>query len=181
MELRDIVNKEIKPKLTGREKFEDIIYPLSILTSQSYGTTIEKFIIDKLNMSKVKAKENRGDSCCNGKYYEIKISLITSTNVNLNLVQIRNWQNIDGYICCAFDIRDKYKEYIFYLNKNQMVEELELMNASSAHGTKKVSDANKHIEKRFSIKIDNKDKNFQRWINNYLIKDILELECKNKL
>ena len=54
----------------------------------------------------------------------------------------------------AIDIRGWIKLYAFQLTKQQLLDELVSLNASSAHGTKKANLSNGNIELRMSLKID---------------------------
>lgn len=149
---------------------KDFIKSMSIIKPQSYGKRIENKIIKDLDSIAVSSRDDKGDMLSKkGDYYEIKISLLTKTNNNLNMVQIRPWQKIDYYLCIAFDIRDlkNFKTFAFLLKKEDMLNEMKEVNASSAHGTKKALLENKHIELRYSLKISEKDEVFKRWMKNY--------------
>ena len=94
------------------------------------------------------------------------------------MVQIRLWQDINYYICVAYDVKDisKYKKYIFLLTHDEMVKETK--SATAAHGTKEINKKNKNVELRFSFNCTNNDKTFVRWKDKYLVEDyesILEI------
>lgn len=152
----------------------------SSLTPQSYGSLIQNYLIDKLyGWDNVKSKDNQGDAVCPlNNYYEIKSSLITESNNSLNLVQIRPWQNIYGYLIAAIDLRqindnDQYWEnfknrvHVFILNKEQMTQECQSLGATRAHGTIDAVQNNQNIELRAELKINKDDEHFKRWIKNY--------------
>lgn len=142
---------------------------MKFLTPQSYGSRIQNKLIKSLGFSKVDQRLDKGDYKDQfGHHYEVKISLITETNNSLNMVQIRPWQEIKGYICIAIDLREDPKIYTFKLNKEEMKAECELMKASSAHGTKNAVKNNENIELRMGLKIDLKNKDFLRWKEKYL-------------
>jgi hypothetical protein len=150
--------------------FDNFIKTMSLLTPQAYGTRLESYIIEKFGLKRISSTKGLGDfedTFCNK--YELKISLLTETNENLNLVQIRTWQDVQGYLCIAIDTRETpIKLYAFQLTKQQMIDELSIMNATSAHGTKKANTSNQNVELRTSILIKDGDKNFCRWKNKYL-------------
>jgi len=144
---------------------EDFILVMQMLTPQSYGSRLEKRLIKQLGFNRIKSDKNMGD--CEdsfGDQWEIKSSIINISNDCLNMVQIRPWQDIKGYIVVVFDTRiDPIDIQVYRLDKNQMDKECDLCSANSAHGTKNANKNNKNVELRFSIKIDKSDIAFQRW------------------
>jgi hypothetical protein len=162
-EVRTLVlkNKNIGSSLSIR----DFIIVMQMLTPQSYGSRVQNRLINQLGFIPIESKDNSGD--CEdsfGDRWEIKSSIINSSNNSLNLVQIRPWQDIKGYIIVVFDTRiDPMDIQVYRLDINQMKRECELCNANSAHGTKNANINNKNIELRFSIKIDREDAIFKRW------------------
>jgi hypothetical protein len=143
----------------------DFIMVMQMLTPQSYGCRVQDRVIKQLGFKHIGSKKDSGD--CEdsfGDRWEIKCSIINTSNDCLNLVQIRPWQDIKGYIVVVFDTRiDPTEIQVYRLDINQMKKECELCNASSAHGTKKANVNNINVELRFSIKINKEDYNFQRW------------------
>ena len=174
------INQDIKTESTLDKRFgfdfpfSSFIYSMSILTPQMYGARLESYIIEKFKLNRVSAKDGLGDfqdTLC--KKSELKISIITVTNNCLNMVQIRPWQDINGYLMIAIDTRSiPVKLYAFNLSKQQLLDELGILNASSAHGTKKANVSNGNIELRMSLKIDNNDANFLRWMSKYYNKEL---------
>jgi hypothetical protein len=68
------------------------------------------------------------------------------------------------YYCVAIDTRSApYKEYVFVLNKEQMLEETFTLRATAAHGTKTANENNNKIELRMSVPITDNDPTFERW------------------
>lgn len=147
--------------------FNDFLKAMYLLTSQSYGPRIQTRIIKELNWVKIKASKNLGDALAmvDNIHHEIKVSLISSSNDSMNLVQIRLWQNVN-YFCFWFDIRTG-KFSVYLLTHDQMVKEIELTKASAAHGTKEANEVNQNVELRLSIKIDEDNEDFKRWESQY--------------
>lgn len=168
--------KYIKEQSKGNPEFafdEDLSFFLKImkfLTPQSYGSRVQNKLIESLNFKKVDPKLDKGDYKDKfGHHYEVKISLITETNDALNMVQLRPWQDIKGYICIALDLRDVNPNiYTFMLDKKQMQEECNLMKATAAHGTKNAIENNDNVELRLGLIISEKNEHFLRWKQNYL-------------
>lgn len=162
-------NKEFGSTLPIR----DFVLLMQMLTPQAYGARIQNRLISEIGFKKVKQSDDEGD--CEdvfGDRWEIKASIVTNTNNFLNLVQIRPWQNIKGYLCVVFDTRvDPMAIMVYRLFKNNMQEECIFCKAASAHGVRAVlAENNKNIELRFGIKIDESDSDFIRWNNKYLTK-----------
>jgi hypothetical protein len=125
------------------------------LTTQMSGSRFENKIAYDLDLQKSKDKD-RGDSFSKNKnYFEIKASLITTTNKNLNIVQIRPWQDVN-YIVFVYDFNNNNGHFL-YIKNDQMHEEINLsknalgIKFSNAHGTKKSNYNNDNVELRSSI------------------------------
>jgi hypothetical protein len=162
----EIRNLLLKDKDIGSDlPIRDFIMLMQMLTPQSYGCKIQARLIKQLGFKSINNTKDTGD--CEdsfGDKWEIKSSIINASNNSLNLVQIRLWQDIKGYVIVVFDTRINPMEIqVYRIDINQMKKECELCNASSAHGTKKANKNNENIELRFSIKIDKNDYNFKRW------------------
>ena len=155
---------------------EAFIKGMVLLNPQSYGARIERYIKNTFCGDKIPASANCGDfrtaphhKLGGGKAIEVKISLLTPTNNDLNLVQIRPFQNIDFYLCVAYDLRDlsHYKKYAFLLSHKEMIAEVKCMGATAAHGTKTANTKNKNVELRLSIRCNKTDATFLRWQKQY--------------
>ena len=163
-EVNDIHNEDLM-KLNEKE----FIKKVSLLSPQSYGLKIEKYINKELNSNLVMAAKNRGDLNLKGRYIEVKSSIITKRNPFLNMVQIRLYQDLDYYLCCAFDVRDiyNYKSHYFLLTHDQMENEMKIVSSSNAHGTKDSIKNHENIELRYSLLISNNSGDFKRWKSKY--------------
>lgn len=161
------------------------IYAMGLLTPQSYGSRIERYMINKYSFERISSTEGLGDFkdiLC--QYYELKISLITSTNTDLNMVQLRPYQSGVGmYLMVAVDVRgilssktDDIKVYAFLLTKAQLEEEMskDNLNATSAHKHKAAIKQGENVEYRMGLKIKKGDKHFERWMEKYYNKDLSE-------
>lgn len=146
----------------------DFINLMRTLNPANYGTRIQNRIIQNLKFEKLKANQNKGDCLNNfGDAYEIKTSIIDGINIDLNVVNIREWQPVNYYIV-AFDVRPEvgFKCYFFCLSKFEMLEELKILITSNALGTIESNATNENVERRFSIRIDSD--NWNRWCFRYL-------------
>lgn len=146
---------------------KDFIYHILHLTPQSYGCKIEKFIINKIKGLSINSKLGKGDVLINNKSFEIKSSIITNTNKSLNMVQIRPWQNVDGYIIAYFNVVDDFEYNIIMIPKKEFLSDIYSKNVHSAHGTKTVSEENGLVELRLSLKYD--DPLLNKWKESYSI------------
>jgi hypothetical protein len=166
-EVREVASNDMEYGF--KDDFDTFISKMLCLNPQSYGSRIQKYLISRFGLTGVSASKDLGDFTDQfGEYWELKVSLVTPTNLCLNLVQIRPWQEIQGYYCIAIDTRiSPFTEHTFCLTKSQMEEECILMNATAAHGTKTVTAKNNKTELRLSIKIDDNDKSFLRWCKKY--------------
>jgi len=150
------------------DDWDTFIKKVLALSPKSYGTKIQNRIMEKNNLESVKANENKGDFKINNKYFEVKCSLITVTNITANITGVRPWQDIDGYYIFIIDAKD-YKNiitYSFKLSKEEMENELKVLNACALNGTSIVNEGNTNITLRFGLSLESK--NFARWCQDYL-------------
>ena len=154
-------NKENILQLVLQDEITELkFYKLtSLLSTQSRSVLWEKYFKEKNQYETVSKNENRGDLKKSNKYYEYKVSL--NDQINFRLLQIRIWQNCD-YI---FQFITFEKIYTFQLTKEQMVREMKLCGANSAHGTKESNKNNENIEYTMMVKKDSD--NWLRWVNKY--------------
>lgn len=79
------------------------------LSAQQYGSLLEQYILDKYNLSKICASEQRGD-CTDAerkRNIEIKVSLGGSSHDMFNYVQLRPSHAIDDYLLTAYHLTDE--------------------------------------------------------------------------
>jgi len=153
------------PKWSFDKKEEDFLKCIALLNPQSYGSRIANFYSDKLGIPNSKDID-QGDKSFNGKNFEFKSSIFTSSNNQLNLVQIRPWQNVD-YIFIGVDVTDltNIHSQLFYLTKSQYELEQSLIRVSSAHGTKKATVNNETIE--VAMRLNKDSEVYARWVIDY--------------
>lgn len=146
------------------------------LSAQAKAPLGEKFLCNLLGYTRVSSKEDRGDAFDKeGIYYEFKNSF-TNQQQNLNIRQIRLWQNVDYYYCFYINEEDLEKSIFFVLTKEEMIKEVALCGGYT-HGTITANAVNKHNEYSITIPIYNdKNKTTQRWKEKYLSN-----ELKNKI
>lgn len=160
--------------------FELFYRLISSLSAQAKAPMSEKYMIDCMGWKKVSAKDDRGDAVDSNKiYYELKNSF-TNLGENLNLRQIRLWQDVDYYFCFYIDEVNLKDSLFFLLTKKEMEEEI-LLNGSFTHGVKEVNMGNIKNEYSLTIPIkNNNNKNTQRWKEKYLSIDIYNkvMECQ---
>ena len=133
------------------------------LTAQAKAPMGEKFLCNLLGYTKISPREDCGDAVDkNGIYYEFKNSF-TNQEQNLNIRQIRLWQNVDYYYCFYINEEELEKSVFFVLTKEEMVEEVALCGGYT-HGTIAANAVNKHNEYSITIPVYN-DKNEKtiRW------------------
>ncbi len=168
-DMREHINKVniVKPYImdlvdNGAISERDFYTLSSFLTPQSRSPLWQNYFINKVGADKVKATDNRGDFLWNSKHYEYKISGFNKDN-HLHIVQVRIWQNCDYVI--QYVSPDYNPPITFILEHKQMADELNMLKASSAHGTKKANIDNRNIELRCSLKYKSKD--WGRWQDCY--------------
>jgi len=152
-----LLKKECDNYIYNKANFKEYLAKVKLcIPSQSYGTRLEKFIIDIFGYTKVKNKIKRGD--CkdkNNDHYEIKVSYLSKKDA-FSIVQIRKQHNIQFYLL-VFIEAELYKSYddvkIRYFKVPSDI--LYAMKLGTAHGSKKDKHANK--ENRLTIPKDSDD------------------------
>ena len=146
------------------------------LSAQAKAPLGEKFLCDLLGFTRVSSREDRGDAVdANNCYYEFKNSF-TNKGKNLNIRQIRLWQNVDYYYCFYINENNLEESVFFVLTKEDMIKEVELCGGYT-HGTISVNELNKRNEYSITIPVYNdKNEKTKRWKEKYL-----SFELKNKI
>lgn len=146
------------------------------LTAPAKAPLGEKFLCNLLGYTRVSSREDRGDAVDKeGIYYEFKNSF-TNQRQNLNIRQIRLWQNVDYYYCFYINEEDLDKSVFFILTKDEMIKEVALCGGYT-HGTVTANAVNEHNEYSITIPIYNdKNEKTKRWKEKYLSN-----ELKNKI
>ena len=168
------VLREVKSESSKNDRygFEDewnvFLKKMQFLSPKAFGTRIQNRIIEKNNFNKVKASRDKGDFEYDGKYYEFKVSILNASNKAANFVNIRPYQDIEGYYLIVVNTNTSpYQTSQYYLSKAQMDKELEHLHAGAANGTKESNKANKNISYRFSIDLMGDNDNSRRWAKEY--------------
>lgn len=152
----DLINLTLENEI-GERDFYKIS---SVLSPQSRSPIWQNYFIRKYECTKIPAQENKGDFRKNDKYYEYKASGYNRDNA-IHVVQIRLWQSCDYIIQYISD----EGAVTFLLTHENMQEETDKLNASSAHGTQTVSQVNIYNELRMTIKLHSSG--WERWIQKY--------------
>jgi len=154
---------EVKCKLYS-EPWALFIRRMRLLSSQSWGGKIERYLRDLHGWEKVSEKQERGDAKepeGRRRHFEMKTTMVTESNGEANFVQIRPHHGVDGYPLFVVD-RD-YSVVHYYLTKAQMDAELEKC-GRLAHGT--ISGGGKrrkHAEWAIRFKWSQNDPIRKRW------------------
>jgi ribosome-associated translation inhibitor RaiA len=140
---------------------------MRILTAQSSGARIQNYIFHAFGWAKINPLLNRGDVKNSlGQYYEVKVTIITTSNPCANIVQIRLWQNISGHHIFVVDAMENYKLTHFALSSFDMKQEVALCGVN-AHGTKETNKSNQKVEWAIRIKWKENDIVYKRWTEKY--------------
>ena len=143
------------------------IKKMRILTPQSSGARIQNYIFKTLGWEAIPASLNKGDVRNSlGQYFEVKVTLITTSNSCANIVQIRLWQLVSGHHIFVINTTNDNAVTHFSLSKEEMKQEVSLW-GNSAHGTKEANILNQNVEWAIRINWDSNDKIYQRWVAKY--------------
>lgn len=163
---------KIEEVVSGEVFFE----VMKFYTAQRKAPAFERFLSHKFDWVRIPASEDRGDFLTEGGYIELKTSF-SNEAMKLNLRQIRQWQDIDKYLCIFIDDKNNQKQsVVFELTKEEMQSEIEIMGGFT-HGTKTINNQNEHNEYSITLSLAANNQHYQRWIKNYsnpkMLKQIL--------
>jgi hypothetical protein len=169
--LREIKEDSSKDSKYGfTDDWNTFIKKMQFLSPKSYGTRIQNRIIEKNSFEKLGASDDKGDFKNDGKYFEFKTTILTPSNTGANFVNVRPYQEIDGYYCLVVNTNiSPYETTQFYLTKEQMDRELVFLKANASNGTIASNKENKNVSYRFTIDFSTENESAVRWINEYKI------------
>lgn len=156
-------------------------FSTSSLSAQAKAPMGEKFVCRQLGLQRVSSREGRGDAKhSNGCYYEFKNSF-TNQAENLNIRQLRLWQEVDFYYCFYINEENLDKSVFFVLSKEEMIHEVELCGGFT-HGTISANSQNLNNEYSITIPIykDNNEKT-KRWKERYFSQELKQKILKGVL
>jgi len=140
---------------------------MRILTPQSSGARIQNYIFKALGWTRIPASADKGDVKNSlGQYFEVKVTIISSSNSCANIVQIRLWQSIAGHHVFVIDTTNGYNVTHFSLSKYDMAQEVKMCGAS-AHGTQEANKSNQNVEWAIRINWSKNDETYKRWMMKY--------------
>lgn len=140
---------------------------MRLLTAQSWGSRVQNYLAAFYGWTKVDQRDDRGDvTTTDGAHAEVKVTMVTASNPKVNFVQLRPYQDIDGYRLFVID-RD-YSIRRFDLTKAQMSTEIAAI-GEVAHGS--LSRRNGKDDCEYAIRFDwNADNAIRkRWEKTYLV------------
>lgn len=146
---------------------------ISSYSAQTKAPLAEKFIAKKLHYNMVSASQGQGDfyDPVKGEYIELKVSF-SNKGKNLNIRQIRPWQDVESYLLLYIDDFYQKDNVLFRLNKVQMLEEIK-NHGSHTHGTHEANKLNRNHEFSITIPIDPKKALYNRWSSSYRDDELL--------
>lgn len=167
------------PKFGFDLPLKEFVCTMGLLTPQSYGGRFERYMQERYGFKSLNSKDGMGDFSDElSNNYELKVSLITTTNIEMNMVQIRPYQtDVNRYMIIAVDVRGilldgDIEVYLFMLTKEEMMFEIKECKATSAHIHKGAILENENIEYRMSIPIKKGNDKFERWLKKYYKEDL---------
>lgn len=172
-ELQDVINNNFnQDKQYGFDlDLDSFFLRCRNLKTQIYGLRVQAYLSTLLKYKPTPSSEDCGDfKTRENEDVEFKCSFLDNYSKNINIKNIRRWQDIDYYYVFTVDYSD-YRNLIYKcykLNRKQMDDECKVMNAQPVHSTKKANEHNEKIELGFSVKVGSD--HFLRWEDNYLNK-----------
>jgi hypothetical protein len=136
-----------------------------MMNPQQYGAKLQNRLADHYGWTVISNKIGRGDIIDRGRYYEMKVSLITASNMTANFLHIRPHQDLSGYHCFVID--PDYFVHHFWLTKSQMRVEVEKY-GTVTHGTRAAVAENKTKEWTIRFTWDPNNQLYQRWMSRFL-------------
>lgn len=145
-----------------------------LFSYQQKACDFQKYVSIKLGVEMLDNHSERGDFYdeVDDKYVELKCSF-TNKGGNLNIRQIRAWQNIDEYwvLCINEDFPKDSSVYV--LTRQQMIDEVNRCGTPS-HGKKKDNVRNANVESSITIPMSRENPKLKRWNENYANKELFD-------
>lgn len=132
------------------------------LKSQSYGALGERWLCDKLGLTRVTGNKDYDAVSAAGKRFEVKFTIAPPTG-KFNVVQIRPQANLDGYL--IFAVNSSNTAQIWQLSKDDMTNECRVLKAGSAHGKRDPNNPDQELRLSFT----EGDLTYHRWNKMYQV------------
>lgn len=133
---------------------QELIKLSAIYNPQQRTSMFENYLKIKNGWEKIAASDGCGDyRDKDGKIFELKMSSTNSTG-NININQIRLWQNVDYYRIIYWDIENPAESKEYVLSEKQIEREVE-RRGHVCHGTKAANSKNENIEYSIRLKVRN--------------------------
>lgn len=174
-EQQDILNANFKKNKQYAFDLDVQSFALRVrnLKTQIYGLVFQSYFATLLDFKITPSSLDCGDFSTKGGHdIEFKCSFIDNQSQNINIKNIRNWQNLDFYYVFTVDYRD-YRNILFKcyeLSKQAMIEECILMNAKPMSNVKAKNDDGENRALGFRIKENTE--HYKRWEDKYLNRKI---------
>lgn len=146
LEALDSMNESIEDNV-NYETLNLITQPMNVSAKH---TTMKKFVLNKLGGIPVNASVNKGNMMIGNQYYAFKFSSNSKDKVHIK--QIRQWQNINGYIIC-YTKATTNEHFCFKLSKAQMRGLLDVY-GTYCHGTARANRHNRNVEYALTVSSD---------------------------
>jgi hypothetical protein len=118
----------------------------------SYGTNIAERLRKELNetltVDRVSPSLNLGDYKVLSKYFEVKVSFLSSRNNSYNITHIRQWQRFNYYLICFIDCENNFTPNYYVIDKH-IINKFRL---TPMNGTPLSNSGNFNIEMRTTVK-----------------------------
>jgi len=135
------------------------------LAPNTYGTSIQERLRQELDVTRVSASLGMGDFEFARKYFELKVSFLSSKTNSYCITHIRQWQRFNYYLLCFVDCEDNFRPNYYLLDKHVV----HRMRLGYMNGTPDANSDNHNVELRITIKKDSEDMRIIKKFN--LLKD----------
>lgn len=147
---------------------------IALGSAQAKAPEFEKFLARKTGWTKIKANQNRGDyhNSQDNTFIELKVSFTNKEN-NLNIRQIRLWQEVNYYLAIYVDHNNLLNSKVYLLTHEQMVDEVR-KSGSATHGTAEANTLNTNIEYSITVPMNGGSKQ-QEWDRLYYNEELFHI------
>ena len=154
IQCKELLNEMNKNDFDTNDKIDDsylFLKTTMLMSPAQRGNAWEKHMMYKNNGIIKKSSEDQGDFECSE--YGICESKISTTNkgIQLNMKQLRLWQDVDTYICAYIDYDTPNRSKFYILTKKEMCDQWEKY-GGYMHGTKKSNENNEKPSLSLSIR-----------------------------
>lgn len=132
---------------TNQSLVDYILDCYTTLNPCSYGSRLQNFVCELLNLVIISSRLNTGDFIYKNTFGEFKVTFL-GQDLNYHITHIRQWQKFKYYLIMFIDCENDFTPEFYFIPKN-IINKFKLGNMV---GTKEANEDNHNVDLRVTIK-----------------------------